>query len=559
MGDTLSLTFVNATNSQLTLVSSSGCNNPGPAPAAIPANGTASTLISGHNVAGFINYTDGHGVTLIFNFEMPAVYVPGTDNAFSFSCSNNNSYVAVISGTPMSGSSATITVLIETPAEAVVTLASDYSNTHDFVQSMFATNARGTAPVFAAAEGPQTAYTSPTQPPPFTGSFANWTSIQRIVSLWTGFWQGGQPAPGQGFLQTDAVLLQSLSSYIGDHLPVLWVPQLQFKGWVGAANASKPIYYVTGYTSYDLKYSDGGWNANNVSIFLLYFLYGAHTVLVLDPTTASSQTIAPDLYNTLGANNSPVYPNLAQQVWDSHYSSVGGQDSGMSYPLTIDYDSVPAQSPLLCSFLIGPTVQPVMFLNPLGDTTQRCNFLQLEGWRQFGQASAGWHDADYDSYTETYWNYSTYGVSAFSEKRGTALFLAPAGWTPSQQCATLMPAYLGALSTSDVNPWMQWSLVSTPAANQSTVATVTGVASGSTAHFHLNWDAVCSISVIMPAGISATLMHVNGGAGKDNDLGQVDGNTILAPGVLQYGNYNYYLTNPVGATSNYSVAFTACG
>lgn len=560
MGDILSLSFNNATSAPFTLQASSGCN-PNGAPSTIPANGSASTVISGHNVAGFVTYRDGSGNTFTLNFNMPAVYIPGTDNSFSFSCPSN-AYVAVVSGNPMSGSAAQINVLIETPAQAVVTLAEDYSNTYEFVQSMFATNARGVSTVYANAADQQTPYTSPDSPPPFTGGFANWTSIQRIVSLWTSFWMGGQPAANQPFLATDAVLLQNLAAYVKTHLPVLWVPQLQFRTWSGTANQSPPVYNVMSYQGYDLLNSDGSWNETNVTILLLYFVYGAHFVEILDPNNPAVQTITPDLYNTLGATSSPVYSNLGQGIWESHYSGFGGAPSGMSYPSqVVTSDTVPNPSPLLCAFLVGPTVQPTIpMTNPLGDSTQRCDFVQLEGWRQFGQATAGWHNADYQAYNATYWNFSTYGVCAFSEKRGTALFLAPAGWQPVSQCATVMPAYLGALSQSDLGPWMQWNLVSVNPQTQSTVAEALGTASGKGSNFKLNWNAQASISVSMPPGIAAQLWHVNGGAGKDENLATIANGTVLPPGTLEYGNYNYYLANATGTNgSNFNAIFSACG
>ena len=559
MGDTLNLSFQNSTSMAFQLQAMSGCN-PNGAPSSIPANGNAGTVISGHNVAGYVTYRDGSGNTFTLNFNMPFAYAPGVDNTFSFSCPSN-AYVAVISGDPMSGSAASITVLIETPAQAVVTLAEDYSNTYEFVQSMFATNARGVSTVYANAADQQTSFTTPTSPPPFTGGFANWTSIQRIVSLWTSFWMGGQPAAGQSFLATDATMLQSLASYVKTNLPVLWVPQLEFRAWTGAANASKPIYNVMSYQSYNLLNSDGSWNENNVSILMLYFVYGAHIVEVLDPSNPAVQTITPDLYNTLGSTSSPVYSNMGQGIWESHYSGFGGAPSGMSYPSqVITSDSVPNPSPLLCAFLVGPTVQPtVPMTNPLGDSTQRCDFIQLEGWRQFGQATAGWHNADYQAYNQTYWNFSTYGVCAFSEKRGTALFLAPAGWQPAAQCSTIMPAYLGALNMGDVNPWMQWNLVNVNPDTQSTVATALGNASGKGPTFKLTWNAQASISVAIAPGISAQLWHVNGGIGSDEMLQTITNGTVLPPGTLKYGNYNYYLAGASGTTANFNAIFSACG
>jgi len=83
-------------------------------------------------------------------------------------------------------------------------------------------------------------------------------------------------------------------------------------------------------------------------------------------------------------------------------------------------------------------------------------FFQIEGWPQFGESTTGRHDADYDSFTATRWNFSTYGACAYSETRGTALFLAPPGWTATPTPGTYMPPYAGALTPQS---WLNTDLV----------------------------------------------------------------------------------------------------
>jgi hypothetical protein len=551
----LYLTFQNVTSSTFQLQAASGAN-PNGAPASIPANGsTPQVVISGHNVKGYVTYRDGQGQTFTFNFYMPAVYVPGTDNSFSFS-STNGSYVAVISGDPMSNSPAYITVLVETQSQAVVTLAADYSNTHDFVQSMFATNARSVSKIFNAPIPSNPTYpVNPAQPIPFTVPFCNTTSFQRLISLWTSLWQGG--AAPQSCLNSDRSMLMALAAYVQQHLPNLWVPNLTFKGWQGAAANSMPVYYVNGYTQYQL-WNGSSWNQNNLQVFLSYFALGAHNVLVLDPTNVNTATITPDFYDYC-YDASSIQPNLEQGIWDSHYSGVGGQNSGMSYPSTIiTSDSVPNPSPLLCALLIGPTVQPVFGFSPYDNGDNRCDFFQVEGWRQFGQATAGWHNADYTAYEDTLWNFATYGACAFSEKRGTALFLAPNGWVPQMQTDTVMPHYLGNLS---LQGWEQWDLVALGLSSQTQIATVSSSAApisgnehNSSGNFKLSEAPTGPITVQMPSWISAVLWHVNGGL-PDNEVAPITAGTILPQDAMSFGNYNYYIGDPSGATSGFSVNF----
>ncbi|MES2640646.1 MAG: hypothetical protein V4850_14220 [Myxococcota bacterium] len=549
---TLDLTFVNDTGSTFTLSSSSGCNPGGALPTLAAHSTSVTTRWTGTTqVKGSVVYAAG-GQTWAFDFYVPSVLQPGDDDTYGFS-SSNGTYVAVISGNPRSGTSAAITVLVQTAAQAVVTLAADLSNAHAFVQSMFASNLRGASNIFDYASPTNPTYPVQTgQALPYCVGFANQASIDQIVSFWLSLWTGTAAPTGPGFaLSTDQAMMRTLAAYIQTRLPNLWIPKLQFKGWAGAANASMPVYVVAGYQLYTLVNTDGSWNTANVSVLLSYLVYGAHIVANLDPHLTGTAAVTPDLYDDVYSATA-LAGLLESGVWDSHYSSVGGQDSGMSYPATITCDTVPNPSPLLCSLLFGPTVQPVMFLSPYDTGTDRCVFLQLEGWRQFGTASSGWHNADYAAYNDTRWNFSTFGTCAFSEKRGTALFLAPAGWTPATQSGTIMPPFVGAQTQQG---WLAWNLVTVPQANQKQFASITWVAGTSQSpHFQADFVPVNAISVWLPTGVTCSLWHVNGGAGKDNYLGDLTNGTILAANTLQKGNYNYYVTS-TNATS-FLVQFT---
>jgi hypothetical protein len=105
-----------------------------------------------------------------------------------------------------------------------------------------------------------------------------------------------------------------------------------------------------------------------------------------------------------------------------------------AYP-KIKTNDAPVNAPIICSFLIGNTA----WKKP--DT-----FFQLEGWpmNSLQQLIGGKHSRDYEFHKMTDWNISTYGACAYSEKRATAIFLAPEGWNPTVQMDTGMAHYRGA-------------------------------------------------------------------------------------------------------------------
>lgn len=538
----MTLVFQNTTSINFSRTSQSGFNNGSHsnlAPSSIPANqSTTAVTVTGTNINGNAVYSDGQGNTFTFSMNMP---ITGA-NSFTFA-STHNAYVAVISGNPMGTTSTHITVLIETPSQADVTLAGNYGNTQNFVENMFATNVRSAQAILNYNNSINPTYpVDLLQSPPFCVGFANYTSIQRIVSAWSNMWCGNA-APAIA-LNSDLQALQMLSNYVKTNMPNLWVPNLQFLGWQGPAHNSLPVYIIDGYTHYPLLDNSNNWILGNLQVLLTYLTYGAHIVTITDPTNVGTETL-PDFYD-YAYGNSATQSNFQQLVWDSHYSSVGGQNSGMSYPCTIiTSDTVPSSSPLLCSLLIGPTVEPtVVGHSPYLSGQARCDFMQLEGWRQFGTSKSGWHDADYTAYQQTLWNFSTYGACAFSEKRGTALFLAPNGWTANTWGQTIMPPYLGAQTPQS---WFRRDLVTVPQWQQQQIAS-TLVNTGVSFPFTLSHIPTGAITVWMEEGITANLKHGNG------FVVPIQRGTILPQNDMSSA-YNYYIDNASYA-GQFQVTFT---
>ena len=179
---------------------------------------------------------------------------------------------------------------------------------------------------------------------------------------------------------------------------------------------------------------------------------------------ASNGTLYFVIYRKNGAvvPNSPVYTHtehgvLVQDV--PFFSQLSeGIDLGCRhchYYLNISGNFAPENCGMLLALLNGRTVNDAT----LGAGHYN-SFIQLEGW----QAGAARHNADYNLHTQTLWNISTFGACPYSEKRGTAVFLAPQGWTPQVYQTTCMMPYLGAYATASQQPqaWLRRDLVSVP-------------------------------------------------------------------------------------------------
>ena len=425
-----SATITNNTSSAIQLSSYGGCSQP--QQTIVPgATCAAFTATSNFQVKGQVSYaTADNTQSFVFDFYIPVI----GGNSFDFT-SNENALVAdLLVGGPGFDD---VTVQVLVFENARVSLASDCSNSFHFVDSMFYPGVRGAAPVFQAASGTNV-------------GFADQQSIQTMVAMWQHIWLGGSPP--QSSLQSDASLLSAIASYVKTNTPILWVPQIAFSGWSGPANASPPVYTLFGYTPFVL-WDGTNWNFYNLTVLLSCFAYGAHFVVIQDPGQPGVRTV-PDFFDYMADN---LGSNAEQSVWESHYQSIPW-DTGMSYPVIVNTNNTPDPSPLVCAFLVGPTVQPLVGTTTYNaDSTGRDSFFQLEGWRQLGESTSGRHNADYASYNATLWNFSTYGACAYSEKRGTALFLAPPNWpTPVPNPNTIMPPYAGAIT---VQGWLNTALV----------------------------------------------------------------------------------------------------
>jgi hypothetical protein len=141
-------------------------------------------------------------------------------------------------------------------------------------------------------------------------------------------------------------------------------------------------------------------------------------------------------------------------IGNSHYASLVNTTG--RYYLSVGGDFAPEQCGLILSFLYGRTVN-----NLLAGAGAYNTFIQLEGWPAGGDR----HNADYATYQQMLWNISTYGASAYSEKRATSIFLAPPGWTPQVYQTTRMMPYVGAYAQSNGSPqgWLNTALVTIPA------------------------------------------------------------------------------------------------
>lgn len=320
--------------------------------------------------------------------------------------------------------------LLETPA---------WNNAQDFVNSLFATGVRGTGAIQAAV-GSSDPLSGLAPIADFTGG-----QMPSFCRLWARHWLGldtGTLPP------TDAKLLDLLRQYVDTACSAgtleLWVPQFQHLG-----SSSPAVYGLSSYKPYTFHATDGQWNTDTVATFLALLAGGAHFVAIC------AKADLPD-----GVNVQPFDRFLANSsvptrydIGSSHYAGVVNTTG--HYYLNISGNFAPENCGMLLALLNGRTVNDAT----LGAGHYN-SFIQLEGW----QAGAARHNADYNLHTQTLWNISTFGACPYSEKRGTAVFLAPQGWTPQVYQTTCMMPYLGAYATASQQPqaWLRRDLVSVP-------------------------------------------------------------------------------------------------
>lgn len=315
-----------------------------------------------------------------------------------------------------------------------------HNNCQDFANSMFGSHIRDASVI---QSGYRHAGTDGYVPPAdFSGG-----QLAGFVAQWVRRWLDGSaytmlPA-------SDAKLIDLLKHYVksaSSNGPLtMWVPQIAYQ-----AGTSPAGFNLSGYRSFSFVDTAGRWNAAQVSAFLTLLAAGSHFVAI-SATSDLPEGVSMQSFDTfIGASGLPS----RHDVGSSHYTP-DVNVTGTYYP-SVDGDFAPADLGLILTFLYGKTInQPVM--SPGTYNT----FIQLEGW----QAGGARHNADYDTYKQTLWNISTYGASAYTEKRATSIFLAPPGWTPQIYQTTRMMPYVGAYANANGTPqhWLNTSLVSIPA------------------------------------------------------------------------------------------------
>jgi hypothetical protein len=244
---------------------------------------------------------------------------------------------------------------------------------------------------------------------------------------------------------------------------VMYVPKFVYQRY-NSSGVTGPVYQLTGYEAYPfagLAPEAGGtaprFNMKSVDVFLQLLAGGAHFVNIqaerdfknLNPTDPPANT-GRDLYTMFKAQfpDNNTMSGRRSCPGNSHYA-FKVNTSGWYYG-NQSGEWAASGCGLLLSLLVAKTAD-----GPY-DT-----FMQLEGWpaESFSLTGGARHGADYDAYTKSYWNISTFGATPYSEKRATTIFLAPAAWTPKIYAKTYMMPYVGAETPQG---WLKTELVSVP-------------------------------------------------------------------------------------------------
>jgi hypothetical protein len=273
---------------------------------------------------------------------------------------------------------------------------------------------------------------------------------EALLDTWVAAWQSaaGDPYDAADLAHCparDRAALAFLAGYVAGNRLGLVLPRASYRG---DAPDGVPIYAVPGYERVALRGGDGRTDAAAVRRFLRLFLFGAHFVVVQNPRDLPPGVVVQDLVHAFAAG--PLAGDLRRDPGNSHYRHLAPVNlNGRYYPDGGLPGRVPDPTPFMLSWLVCPTVAD---LAP--DPADYSAFFQLEGW----QAVDARHDADFKTSQRTLWNISTYGASAYSEKRATTAFLAPDAWTPRVGGDTLMAPYAGAETRQ---PWLRAEYVAT--------------------------------------------------------------------------------------------------
>lgn len=260
----------------------------------------------------------------------------------------------------------------------------------------------------------------------------------QLMGWWMRGWKGVQDGACP---PSDLAILSFLKTFITTNKLSMFVPKLET---VNASNGGK--FKLTGYDKKDMT------QPASADLFLQLLGAGAHFVVIhfANDTKKTGKTVQ-NFFTTLSAK----FPDMKAPAGHSHYAAVVSLRNSLVYPGTIPAPQDGVLYPTIVSFLTGTTAHA-------GSNT----FFQLEGWPLFSLASAInyfsndpnklRHMADFATHQATKWNISTFGASAYSEKRGTTVFLAPDNWDPQPTAGTMMPPYEGA---GTPQKWLQTSLI----------------------------------------------------------------------------------------------------
>jgi hypothetical protein len=393
---------------------------------------TGSFSLSGGDAAFNLSYVHPFGASATTVSVAPSTgYVAGADAA-TFpghdAVANLNLYRGVATA---NGAYVAPLALLDTPPR---------NNCQDFANSLFGPNLRGATAIQAAYQ--DTGPLGYVPPADFTGG-----QLAGFVAQWVQRWLGG--AAYAALPAADAQLIDLLRNYVanasGNGALTMWVPQLTWQ-----PNSAPAVFNLGGYRAFPFIDAAGNWNAATVNACLTLLAAGSHFVAISATSDLPAGVSMQAFDSYIGASGLAT----SVDIGNSHYASLVNTTG--RYYLSVSGDFAPAQCGLILSFLYGRTVN-----NLLAGAGAYNTFIQLEGWPAGGDR----HDADYATYQQTLWNISTYGASAYSEKRATSIFLAPPGWTPQVYQTTRMMPYVGAYAQSNGSPqgWLNTALVTIPA------------------------------------------------------------------------------------------------
>lgn len=305
----------------------------------------------------------------------------------------------------------------------VISINSDFSNIPDFVNSLFDPDVRTLAVHDEAIAAGR-----------LTASFSS-NDVEKILSVWRAAWRMAQGDPYsavdyQHCPASDRAFIAELSHYVAANPLTMLVPIVEY---VGLHADGRAIYELSGYEVADFR-SGQAWNYGAVDRFLTLFVHGAHFVVIHAPIDLPSGPPVGSLY--LAFKHSALGPQLRMDFGDSHYTSTVNLCSHY-YPRILE-EKAHSGDPFILAYLFGPTDSDIGCAQATHNT-----FFQLEGWPNI-IPDVGRHPVDYSKHEKTLWNFSTYGACAYSEKRATAVFLAPPEWKHALNPVTYMPPFSGA-------------------------------------------------------------------------------------------------------------------